>query len=81
MQEKCITDKMTSAAKREVLLRHPRAMTALSYSHAGSEWWQIWNCPQLRIWEYDNENVPSRMLLGLGQSESEAWIDAAKART
>jgi hypothetical protein len=76
MEEKCITDQMVNVAKTRVLSRYPRAITEYMYTQSGCEVWQIWNCPRLPIWAYDDPNTPARILLGLGRSESDAWINA-----
>ena len=74
--EKCITNQMVIAAKARVLSRYPSAITEYMYTKSGCEVWQIWNCPRLPIWAYDDANTPARILLGLGSAEDKAWIAA-----
>lgn len=76
MDEKCITSIMVNTAKAKVMSRYPRAITEYMYTQSGCELWQIWNCPRLPIWAYDDANTPARILLGLGSAEDEAWIGA-----
>lgn len=67
---------MTCEADRSVLARFPMATAEPSRNRL---LWAIWDIPKDMARVPTPEDIaPTRQLLGIGATEAEAWIDAAR---